>query len=145
MNPYTPPAPPPPGPAYPGATPVNRTPFILAAVGAGLASAYWAALTLLIGLGAALGSGSTAQIIVPCILVVLYALRGWQIFKGDANAARRILWLHGVGGVVAIMQMASGSGILVALQSVKVIIHIFGGVTAYLAQRSVFGAPRARA
>jgi hypothetical protein len=138
MNPYQPPEPPRAAPAYPsaGAASANRTPFVLAAVGAGLASAYWAALTLLIGLGAALGSGSAAQVIVPCILVVLYAVRGWQIFKGDANAAKRILWLHGVGGVVAIMQMVSGSGVLVALQGVKVLIHVFGGITAIAASRT---------
>jgi hypothetical protein len=145
-NPYQAPQPPqaPGPPGYPpGAAAVNRTPFVLAAVGAGLASVYWAALTLLIGLGVALGSGSVTQVIVPGILIVLYAMRGWQIFKGDPNAARRILWLHGVGGVVAIMQMMQGSGLLVALQGVKVVIHVFGGVTAYLAQRAYADAVRA--
>jgi hypothetical protein len=147
LNPYQPPQPPGP-PGYPPggtAATVNRTPFVLAAVGAGLASAYWAGLTLLIGLGAAVGAGSVTRIFVPCILVVLYALRGWQLFKGDVGAAKRILWLHAVGGVIALTQMASGGGLLVALQGVKVVIHIFGGVAAYFAQRSAAGVSFPRA
>jgi hypothetical protein len=114
----------------------NRGPFILAAVGAWLASAYWAALTLLIGLGAAIGTTSPAQIVLPCVLIVLYAVRGLQLFKGDPNAARRILWLHGIGGLAAIVYMASGGGFIVALQGVKLLIHVFGGITAYLALRA---------
>jgi hypothetical protein len=138
-NPYQPPqsyrapAPYPPGGAPPN---VPRTPFVLAAVGAFLASGYWAALTLLLGLGAAVGNISLMQTILPVVLVVLYAMRGYQIFKGDPNAAKRILWLHGVGGVVAIMQIAQGHGVFVALQSIKGLIHVFGGVTAYMAQRA---------
>jgi hypothetical protein len=137
-NPYAPPDPyGPPGrpPSAPSST-LNRTPFILAAVGAGLASAYWAALTLLIGLGAALGRGSLVNVFVPCVLIALYAVRGYQIYKGDGSAARRILWLHGVGGIVALMQMASGGTILFVLQGIKILIHVFGGVTAYLAWRA---------
>jgi len=114
---------------------MNRTPFILAGVGALLASVYWAGLTLLIGVGVASGSVSSMQVILPIVLIVLYALRGFQLFKGDPTAARRILWLHGVGGVMAVIQIASGSTLLVVLQSIKLLIHIFGGVTALLAQR----------
>jgi hypothetical protein len=136
MNPYTP-------PGYPQATVASptRTPFLLAAVGAWLAAAYWAALTLLIGVGAVMGSLSGVQIILPVVLVVLYVLRGTQLFKGDPNAARRILWLHGVGGVVAIVQVISGGGLFAILQGIKVAIHVFGGVTAYLAQRSLTRVP----
>jgi hypothetical protein len=135
-NPYDPPRYDPAGPAPGIAAPAyNRTPFILAAVGAGLASLYWAAMTLLIGLGAALGTGSGVQVILPIVLIVLYAVRGYQLFQGDPSAARRILWLHGVGGAAALLQMLQIGGFFGALQGVKILIHIFGGVTAYLALR----------
>ncbi len=118
----------------------NRTPFVLAAIGAGLASLYWAGLTLLIALGVAMGSVSALQILLPCVLIVLYAVRGFQIFKGDPVAAKRILWLHGIGGVMAMIQMGSGNTLLIALQSIKIAIHIFGAITAYLAMRSAAAA-----
>ena len=116
--------------------PLNRTPFILAGVGAMLASLYWAALTLLIGFAAASGSGSTFRVIVPCILIALYAVRGYQLFKGDPAAARRVLWLHGIGGVMAVIQIASGDAVLQVLNGIKVAIHVFGAVTAYMATRA---------
>lgn len=121
-----------------GATPppVNRTPFVLAAVGAFLASAYWAGLTLLITFGVATGAVSGFQIILPCVLIALYALRGYQLWKGDPAAATRVLWLHGIGGVMAVLQIASGGTILMVLQGIKLLIHIFGGVTAFMAQRA---------
>ena len=109
-NPYQPPQAP---FGYPqSAPPENRTMFVLAAIGAGLASVYWAGLTLLIGLGAAMGSASMVQVILPIVLIVLYAVRGLQIFKGDRAAARRILWLHGLGCIAAFMQIAAGGGFL---------------------------------
>src|SRR5262245_5748909 len=97
QNPYQPPGSYPASPyaaaGYPRAVPPsgNRTMFVLAAVGAWLASAYWAALTLLIGLSVALGSGSLTSIFLPCILIGLYAVRGFQIIKGDSQAATRIV------------------------------------------------------
>ncbi len=109
--------------------------YVLAGIGSALASLYWGALTLLIAFGVATGSVSGAQLILPAILIALYAMRAFQIFKGDPNAARRVLWLHGVGGVMAIVQMASGGPIFIVLQGIKVVIHVFGGITAYLAQR----------
>ena len=83
---------------------------------------YWAGLTLLIALGVATGSVSAVQILLPCVLIVLYAVRGFQILKGDPVAAKRILWLHGIGGVMAIIQMASGNPLLILLQSIKMAI-----------------------
>jgi hypothetical protein len=139
-NPYQPPNPY--GGAPPGASPgagvavVNRTPFVLAAVGAWLASLYWAALALLRGLFAAVGSTSGALVIMPIILIVLYALRGFQVLKGDLAAARRLLWLHGFGALAALLLASQSSGFYAGLQSVKVLIGIFGGVTAFLAQRA---------
>jgi hypothetical protein len=121
--------------AEPAAAP-NRRLFVLAAIGAGLASVYWAALTLLLGFGAASGSTSGTQVILPCVLVVLYAVRGFKILSGDRKAARGILWLHGLGALMAVMRLLAGNPITVALQTVKIAIHIFGGVTAYLAQRA---------
>ena len=116
----------------------NRTLLVLAAVGAWLASAYWAALTLLLGFGVASGTVSGTRIFLPGVLIALYAWRGVQLFKGDAAAARRILWLHGAGGAIALFQMISGGGpLLMALQGIKVAIHVFGLVTAYLAMQSV--------
>ncbi len=135
-NPYDPPGPyAAPGYGQPAAPAQPRTMFILAALGSFAASAYWALLTLLIGLGAALGAGSGFNVIVPVILIVLYALRGAQIWRGDANAARRVLWLHGIGCIAALAQAATLGGLYAVLQGLKVVIHLFGGVTAYLAQR----------
>ena len=138
-NPYQPPG------AYGGsaaaAATMNRGPFVLAAIGAWFAGAYWAAITLLLTAGVAAGSLSSTQLVLPCILIFLYAFRGYQIFNGDPAAARRVLWLHGVGSIAAILQMRSGVGIMVVLQGIKVLIHIFGGITAYLAQRGIAVGP----
>ena len=115
---------------------MNRTPFILGGIGALLTSAYWGILTLFIGAAAASGSTSAVQLVFPLILIVLYALRGVQMFKGDPAAAKRLLWLHGMGGVVGLIQLTSPSTIVVVLYSVKVVVHVFGGVMAYLALRA---------
>lgn len=144
MNPYQPPNPYAQSSYAPRVQPreVTRTPFILAAIGAWLACAYWAALTLLFGISAALGSGSFFSVIFPCVLIFLYAARGLQLIKGDAAAAQRIIWLHLLGMVGAVMQMGSakGAGIVIALQAVKILIHIFGGITAFLAHRAAMRA-----
>ena len=117
----------------------SRTLFLLAGTGALLASAYWAGLTLLIGLSASDGSASSSQLLVPCFLIGLYAWRGVQIIKGDVLATQRIMWLHGVGGAMAVFQMSTSSNSwLVTLQSVKLAIHAFGLATAFLARRSYF-------
>ncbi len=117
--------------------PSSRGPFVLAAIGAWLASVYWAALTLLVGLGAAIGNVSPTQLIMPCVLIGLYAFRGFQIFKGDANAAKAILWLHGIGAIMAVLQMFTGAGLVsMVLHGIKVAVNGFGGLTAYLAYRS---------
>jgi hypothetical protein len=118
------------------ASPNRGTIFVLAGIGSALASLYWATLTLLIAVGVAAGSASGVQLILPLVLIGLYAARAFQIFKGDPNAARRVLWLHGVGGLMAMFQMFTGGPILIVLQGIKVVIHIFGAITAYLAQRS---------
>jgi hypothetical protein len=114
----------------------NRTLFILAGVGSLLACAYWAGMTLLLGLSMAMGTGSAFNLFFPVILIVLYAVRGVQILKGDVRATRRILWLHVVGGIAAVAQMLTGNVIVIALNVIKVCIHLFGGTTAMLATRS---------
>lgn len=141
-NPYQPPAPYQ-APAYPGAVAgatLSKTPFILAAVGAWLAAGYWGLMTALLALGAFLGTTSGAQVILPCVLIALYAFRGFQLLKGDPAAARRILWLHGVGALVAMLQaggsVMTGAIVLAGLQALKVVINVFGGITAYLAMRA---------
>jgi hypothetical protein len=121
---------------YVDARPFNRTPFILAGIGALAASAYWGLLTLLIFMGVAAGGVSPAQIILPCVLVGLYAVRGFQLFQGDPRAAARNHSLPRVGCLFAVMYVVMGHGIWVALQGLKVVIHVFGGVTAYMAKRS---------
>jgi hypothetical protein len=118
------------------ATPTSRRLFILAAIGAGLASVYWAALTVILGFGAASGSTSGVQVVLPCVLVVLYAMRGFKILKGDRAAARGILWLHGLGALMAVLRLLAGDPVTIVLQGVKIAIHVFGGITAYLAQRA---------
>ena len=97
--------------------PMNRTPYILAAVGAGLTSLYWAALALLIGVAASTGSGSPIQAILPFILIGLYAYRGYQVFQGMPAAANALLWLHGIGSVSTHRQRGSrqNSGHIVVL------------------------------
>ena len=112
----------------------SRTMYVLAALGAAAASLYWAAQTLLVLFGVAAGSVSGTQLILPLVLIVLYAARAINIFKGDSAAVRGVLWLHGVGGAMALLQVVNGNA--VTLQGIKVAIHIFGAVTAYLAQRS---------
>ena len=124
-------------PASAVTAPGSRTLFILAAVGAWFASVYWAVFTGLAAVGASMGSGSFISVILPCYLIVMYAVRGFQIIKGDPAAAQRIISLHVIGAVFAVVNVVTGaSAILMVLQSFKVLIHIFGGTTAYLARRS---------
>ena len=121
----------------------NRFFFMLAAAGAGFAALYWAALTALTAVGVAAGAGNAAQVIVPCVLIALYAYRGFQLLRGDVAAARRLMLLHVVGSIVTVVQivMGHGDGIMVVLQGIKVAINVFGGIAAFLAVRSVSTAP----
>ena len=136
QNPYQAPAMVVPGPGVAADAP-NRLLFILAGVGALLACAYWAGMTLLLGASMYLGSGSAANLLFPVILIVLYGVRGFQIIKGDVAATKRITWLHVVGGIAAVVQMLTGNVLVIALNAVKVCIHLFGATTAVLATRSV--------
>ncbi|HEY8074587.1 MAG TPA: hypothetical protein VIF62_10760 [Labilithrix sp.] len=133
-NPYQPPE-----PNFATADARSRRLFILAGVGALLASAYWAGLTLLTGVGVASGQMSGARLLLPIVLIALYAVRGVRLFKGDARAAQGIVWLHGIGALMAIVQIASGVPIAIVLYGIKLVIHAFGGVTAFLARKSVTG------
>jgi hypothetical protein len=128
-NPYQPPDP------QPGMAP-SRTPFLLAGIGALAASAYWALYTGLVGLSVAGAGVSPVRMILPFVLIVLYAVRGFQIFKGDGRAATSILWLHGIGGIMAVINMASGDPMIIGLNALKLLIHIFGAVTAHLARKA---------
>lgn len=133
MNPYESPTgglPEPPSDAS------RKTTFTLAAIGSGLAALYWAGLTVVIGLAsAATDKVSPVQMILPCVLIGLYALRAFQIWKGDPNAARRVMWLHAVGGAMAVFNMVSGTPILIVLNIVKIAIHVFGGIFALKASK----------
>lgn len=108
---------------------MNRTPFILAAVAAGLTSLYWAALALLMGV-----AGGPVQVIVPVILICLYAYRGFQVFQGVPAAANTLLWLHGIGAVVSVMRMAGGDATVILLYGIKIGLHVFGAATAFWAK-----------
>jgi hypothetical protein len=108
----------------------------LAGVGAFLAGGYWALVTLLTGVGVAAGSVSGFQIILPVVLIFLYVTRGYQIIKGNRSALRSILGLHAIGGLFAVVNALSGSPFVAVLHGIKVVIHIFGGLTAYLAWRA---------
>jgi hypothetical protein len=134
-NPYQSPGPYGPAPVAPAAD-VARTPFVLAGVGALFASAYWAGMALLRLVGIAAGPLSVMSVFLPVILIALYAVRGVQLLQGDANAARRIVVLHIVGAVAALLQMLPSNGLLVALQGIKVAINLFGAATAYWAWRA---------
>ncbi len=120
-NPYQPPNP------YAGAPPVASS---------GVAVVNRTPLALLRGLFAAAGTGSGAMVIMPIVLIVLYAMRGFQVLQGDPAAARRLLWLHAFGALAALLLAFSTSGFYAGLQSVKVLIGIFGAVTAFRAQRA---------
>ena len=109
--------------------------LLLAAVGAFLASGYWAVVALLLRAAATTHGSSGPRLIVPIVLIAIYAVRGYQMLTGDVGAARRIVWVHGVGGAFAILQMAGGVPFVVVLNGVKVLIHIFGGVMAWRAVR----------
>jgi hypothetical protein len=131
VNPYDPPR------AFVGtANPTTRGPFLLAGIAALLAAAYWGVLALLILLGVYAGSVSGFRMFFPALLVVLYVMRGLQLFKGDPAAAKRLIWLHAVGAVVAFVQIFEGAGFIVVLLGVKVAINVFGAITAYLAVRA---------
>ena len=120
----------------PNDAPMNRTPFILAAVGAGLTSLYWAALALLTGVAANAGNVSPVQAILPVILIALYAYRGFQVFQGEPNAAKTLLWLHGVGALVSVMRMMGGDFVVILLYGIKIGLHVFGAAMAYWATQS---------
>lgn len=138
VNPYEPPQAQRafPYPQVPSPT-VNRTPFVLAAVGAWCASGYWALMTLLIGVGVMTGSSSGFGLVFPVILIGLYATRGMQIWKGDPQAVKRILWLHGIGAFAAASQAAQSHGIAAGLQGLKVIINLGGLAAAFWAYRTL--------
>lgn len=99
----------------------------LAAVGAFAAAAYWALLTLLIGIT----GQSPLQMLIPFLLIALYAYRGYQLVKGNVVAAQGLIWLHGIGAVMTIIQLSGGTALPILLY-VKIAIHAFGLVTALI-------------
>jgi uncharacterized protein YaaW (UPF0174 family) len=48
------------------------------------------------------------------------------------------VWLHGLGVVVSVIQFAAGGPVMWLLQGIKIAIHIFGLVSAFLARRALF-------
>ena len=128
--------------AAPAEVRAERPSFLLAALGAWLAAGYWGVTSLLYGASVSNGKSSPVQVIMPLVLVGLYAWRGFQILKGDANAIRRIIWLHLFGGVMAILQIFLIQLPLVQIiYGVKILIHIFGAITGKLARDKLKSAP----
>ncbi len=118
----------------------TRTVFVLAAIGAALAALFWGALLALLFLGMKGGAKVEGlQLIMPVILVVLYGMRAFAVYNGDRNAAKRLMFLHGLGILASIFQIsqfpASAGAMLTMLYGFKIAVHVFGGVTAYLASR----------
>lgn len=121
--------------------PLSRTPVLLAAVGGWLASAYWAALTVLIFTGVAHGSTSAVQVFLPSVLIALYAWRGFKVFKGDPSAASSLIWLHAFGALMAVLNFSSVGPTMRVLYVIKIAIHAFGAATAFLAHRALTASP----
>jgi hypothetical protein len=109
--------------------------FVIAAVGAWFAALYWAVLALLMGVSAAIGAASALQVVLPVVLIGLYVVRGLQLFKGDLRAAQRLLWLHGIGGLMAVLSISKGGAVFAVVYGIKLAIHIFGGIAAFVAQK----------
>lgn len=134
-NPYEPP-----GGGYTPAqtTTFNRRPFVLAAIGAWLAALYWLGMTLLLGAAVASGGLGPAQLILPFVLIGLYAHRGWRLYNADPRMIRSILMLHGLGIFASIMQItAAKNEVVTIMNGVKIAIHVFGMITAFLAKRAL--------
>jgi hypothetical protein len=113
---------------------------VMTTVGAVLAALYWGTLGVLNATGKLYGVKPDGfQMFLPFVLVVLYAMRGYKVFEGDHRSARNLMWLHGVGGVLAIVQIAMGMlpTFVIGLYAAKVAIHIIGGIpAAMLASRN---------
>ena len=115
----------------------NRTPMIVAAVASWLASAYWALLTVLTFLASITGEISGIRALLPLVLIVLYAVRGFGAFRGDPRSLTSLTWLHGIGAVATLINSRSLSGLSLGLNAVKIAINLLGAVTAYMAMRSL--------
>ena len=120
-------------PEHGGLPPGNRTAVLLAVAGAFLAAAYWTVLILLMFASGAGSAMSPLQIVLPLIVIALYAMRGVQLYRGDTRMATNLMWLHVLGGLFTAYALAR-PGAAYALHGVKLAIHVFGAVTAYLAK-----------
>jgi hypothetical protein len=114
----------------------DRTLCTLAAVGAALASTYWGALVALMLLGMFGGYAiSPLQVALPILLIVLYAMRAVRVYRGDRSAARRLAWLHLIGGVFGLIYLTNYGSVIATLYGIKVAIHVLGGIPAFLVSR----------
>ncbi len=108
--------------------------FMQAAIAAWLAAGFWAVMTGLIALGVAYGGAAETALILPAVLIGFYAFRGFQVWKGEVAAATALLWLHGVGGAIALFQMSDADTLVTTLNVIKLVIHVIGVVTAVRAR-----------
>jgi hypothetical protein len=115
--------------------PRRSTATTLAAVGAWAAAAYWSAMALFLSLGAAMGSVSAVQALLPLALIAFYAWRGAQVWGGNRRVATNLVLLHGIGGVMAVLEVATGDWVVKVMYGLKVLIHVFGGFAALAAAR----------
>ena len=114
----------------------TKTLFFFAGGAAWLAAVWWAVVAAVTLFAVSAGNITPLFLVLPLFLVVAYAVRGAQIMKGDVRAAQRILLLHAVGAVAAILQLSSRRDIVVILNGVKVAIHLLGIGSAYWARRT---------
>ena len=108
----------------------------MASFGAFLVAGYWAVLAMLFGFGVASGAASVPSILLSLLLIVLFAWRAFQLWKGDRTAAKKILVLHSAGVVGLAQIFLGGTVLLTILVSIKVAIHAFGAIAAYQAMKN---------
>jgi hypothetical protein len=113
-----------------------RSRLTWAAVASGAASIYWALLTLLTARVVASKELSATQLVFPVILVGLYAFRAIQTYRGNAQAVVSLLYLNGLGAIISLYNMRGATQVVIVLQGVKVLIHIFGLITAWRARQA---------
>ena len=94
------------------------------------------ALASLFGFRVASGAATVPSILMSSVLIVLFTLRGFQLWRGDRSAAKKILFLH-AADVIGLAQIFLGGSVLVTiLVSIKVALHVFGAIAAYLSMKA---------
>ena len=83
------------------------------------------------------GAIESYQLVMPIVLVALYAMRAYRVYTGDLRSARNLAWLHALGAIVAVVNIVQfNTPIITVLYGIKVVVHVVGGVPAFLLSRS---------